>query len=55
MPPPSLDVPIPDDTKEMMLDNLNQQAKGGYDAIYNLAHSEFRRALPDLSIQCCRG
>src|SRR5579864_2519179 len=29
------DVPIPDDTKEMMLDNLNQQAKG-YDAIYNL-------------------
>jgi Asp-tRNA(Asn)/Glu-tRNA(Gln) amidotransferase A subunit family amidase len=29
------DVSIPDDAKEMMLDNLNQQAKG-YDAIYNL-------------------
>jgi Asp-tRNA(Asn)/Glu-tRNA(Gln) amidotransferase A subunit family amidase len=29
------DVPIPEETKEMMLDNLNQQAKS-YDAIYAL-------------------
>jgi Asp-tRNA(Asn)/Glu-tRNA(Gln) amidotransferase A subunit family amidase len=29
------DVPIPDETKEMMLDNLNQQAKS-YEAIYAL-------------------
>jgi len=34
-------VSIADDYKQMMLDNLNQQAKG-YEDIYALPHSQLR-------------